>query len=271
MVEIVSTKTTKLVRLLTEHGVSYGAAMKALRKRDVKINGRRTGTDETVCGGDKIVAYVDSARPGRGIFPTHGVLYEDENILAVDKKKGVESEELYRALAEERELYFVHRLDRNTDGVMLFAKNKAAEEELLKGFRKRTFEKYYEAEVYGRFAEKRGVLEDYLVKDAAASSVKIYKTPVKGAVRIVTEYAVREERMDSSILEVRLITGKTHQIRAHLAFYGHFVIGDGKYGKESVNRAFGAKKQRLTARKIVLRFDGGPLSYLNGKTIERGN
>ena len=159
----------------------------------------------------------------------------------------------------------------DTDGVLLFAKTRAAEAELLAAFKNRAFEKIYRAEVYGKFAEKEGILCDYLVKDAANARVKIHKTPVKGSVRVVTAYEVTEERENSSVLAVRLVTGRTHQIRAHLAFYGHFVIGDGKYGKESVNRAFGAKRQRLSAEKLVLHFHGGALAYLDGKTIERGN
>ena len=86
--------------------------------------------------------------------------------------------------------------------------------------------------------------------------------------QIVTQYTVLEKRQKTSVLEVKLITGKTHQIRAHLAYYGHFVIGDGKYGKESINRAMGAGKQRLTSQRIVLHFSGGPLGYLDGKIIE---
>ena len=263
--QFVSDKTEKLVKLLGEKGISYAAAQKALRKRDVKVNGRRTGRDETVYKGDEVLVY---AQPS---YSTHAVLYEDENVLAVDKKKGVESEALFAELSAARELYFIHRLDRNTDGVLLFAKTRAAEAELLAAFKNRAFEKIYRAEVYGKFAEKEGILCDYLVKDAANARVKIHKTPVKGSVRVVTAYEVTEERENSSVLAVRLVTGRTHQIRAHLAFYGHFVIGDGKYGKESVNRAFGAKRQRLSAEKLVLHFHGGALAYLDGKTIERGN
>ena len=266
MVEIVSTKTVGVVKLLAENGVPYAAVQKALRRRDVRVNGVRVGKDVAVRAGDKIAAYVDAA-------PTHTVLYEDANLLAVDKRKGVESEALFEELSRRGETYFIHRLDTNTDGVMLFAKNKAAEKELLHGFKTRAFEKYYLAEVYGSFEPDCGVLRDYLVKDAAASSVKIYKTPVPNSVPVVTEYKTLEKRERTSLLEVRLVTGKTHQIRAHLAFYGHFVIGDGKYGAESVNRALKAKKQRLTARRVVLHFAGGALAYLDGKTIEikRGN
>ena len=261
MISLVSTKKTELVKLLSENGVPFSVIQKALRKRDVKVNGVRTGENVTLNQGDEIVAYVAAA-------PSFSVLYEDENILAVDKRKGVGSEALFAELSARGKMYFIHRLDTNTDGVMLFAKNSAAAEALLAGFRTRAFEKYYRAEVYGFFEKESGVLRDYLVKDADASLVRICKTRMPGAVQIVTQYTVLEKRQKTSVLEVKLITGKTHQIRAHLAYYGHFVIGDGKYGKESINRAMGAGKQRLTSQRIVLHFSGGPLGYLDGKIIE---
>lgn len=223
------------------------------------------GRDVEVQAGDKVVAYVrEEKRPP-------AVIYEDENVLAADKPKGVESEAFFQALKEGRELYFVHRLDRNTDGLLVFAKNEAAKEALLAGFRTHAFEKYYLAEVYGSFEKKSGTLADYLVKDAEKAQVKIYGRPVKGAVRIETQYKTLKESGGTSLLEVRLVTGKTHQIRAHLAYYGHFVIGDGKYGKDSVNRLYGAKKQRLSAERLVFHFANGPLCYLDGKTIKRKN
>lgn len=225
----------------------------------------RTDKDLLLETGDKIVAYTRAAESAVKI------LFEDENILVADKPKGVESEAFFEKLKEGRELYFVHRLDRNTDGILVFAKTREAEKELVFGFKNRAFEKYYLAEVYGSFEKKSGTLTDYLVKDAEKAEVKIYKTPVKGSVKIVTRYKTLKESGGTSLIEVELVTGKTHQIRAHLAFYGHFVIGDGKYGKESINRLYKAKKQRLSAVKIVFHFDGGALSYLDGKTIERKN
>ena len=169
MISLVSTKKTELVKLLSENGVPFSVIQKALRKRDVKVNGVRTGENVTLNQGDEIVAYVAAA-------PSFSVLYEDENILAVDKRKGVGSEALVAELSARGKMYFIHRLDTNTDGVMLFAKNSAAAEALIAGFRTRAFEKYYRAEVYGFFEKESGVLRDYLVKDADASLVRICKT-----------------------------------------------------------------------------------------------
>lgn len=263
MKEIVSTKSEKLVKLLTAEGYSYSAVMKALRKKDIKVNGKRISKDVPIIKGDLITVYIEENKKN-----FCDVLFSDENVLIVYKYSGVTSDEVCEFLSQKQKVYYVHRLDRNTDGVMIFALNQLAEEELLKGFKNRTFEKYYITEVYGNLPENNGTLAHYLVKDSENSVVKIYDEQVNGSVKIITKYKVIKRLENSTLLEVELVTGKTHQIRAHFAHIGNFVIGDGKYGKESINRQFGAKTQRLTAYKLVLHFDGGALKYLDGKTTE---
>lgn len=263
MKEIVSTKSEKLVKLLTAEGYSYSAVMKALRKKDIKVNGKRISKDVPIIKGDLITVYIEENKKN-----FCDVLFSDENVLIVYKYSGVTSDEVCEFLSQNQKVYYVHRLDRNTDGIMIFALNQLAEEELLKGFKNRTFEKYYITEVYGNLPENNGTLAHYLVKDSENSVVKIYDEQVNGSVKIITKYKVIKRLENSTLLEVELVTGKTHQIRAHFAHIGNFVIGDGKYGKESINRQFGAKTQRLTAYKLVLHFDGGALKYLDGKTTE---
>lgn len=264
MKEITVQKKTKLVKLLNDEGFSYASVRKALRKRDIKVNGKRVSDDAVLLSGDVVVAYIEP--PARDLCEP---IYEDGNILAVHKYQAVTSDELFENLSAERELYYVHRLDRNTDGIIVFAKTAVAAEELTEGFKARRFKKYYLAEVYGTFREKSGVLSDYLVKDADNAEVKIYKTQVSGAVTVKTAYRVLAESENTSLLEIELITGRTHQIRAHLAHYGHFVIGDGKYGKEKINRALGESMQRLTAYRLQFVFGkDSALAYLNGKTLE---
>ena len=140
---------------------------------------------------------------------------------------------------------------------------------MLNGFKNRNFDKYYLAEVYGTPTINSAELTAYLVKDKERAKVTIYDKPQKDSEKIVTAYKVLQQKEKTSMLEVKLITGKTHQIRAHLAHIGHFIVGDGKYGYESINRQFHATKQRLTAYKTVLNFDdGSPLNYLNGREFK---
>ncbi|MBE5742955.1 MAG: RluA family pseudouridine synthase [Clostridiales bacterium] len=261
-------KGRKLTVEITEYYkgvVSYSLANKLLRKKDVKVNGVRVKDDFKTNEGDKIEVYYDGEDKR-----AENLLYGDQNILVIVKPKGITAEDFY-ALIKNRysEARFIHRLDRNTDGIMLFALNGESEKELLKGFKERTFDKYYLAEVYGEPKEKSATVTAYLKKDEQNGIVKIYAKPENGAEKIITSYSTLKSNGETSLLEVKLITGKTHQIRAHLAYIGHFIIGDGKYGYESVNRRFHATKQRLTAYKTVLYFnEDSPLYYLNGKEFK---
>lgn len=244
---------------------SYSLVMKLIRKKDVKLNGRRTGKDEQIKAGDEISVYAE-IKDERA----EKTIYEDENILVLIKPKGITSEDFYELIKKKNaDARFVHRLDRNTDGIMIFALNDAAEKELLKGFKDRTFKKYYIAKAAGTFDEKEGTLIAYLIKNAEKAEVKIFDEPKSGAEKIITKYRVLSEENGVSTLEIELVTGKTHQIRAHLSHVGHPIIGDGKYGYKSINDRFKEKSQILTAYKTQLFFEKeSPLSYLSGKTFE---
>ena len=164
-----------------------------------------------------------------------------------------------------------HRLDRNTEGLILFAKDKASLEILLEKFQNHEIIKYYKCKVYGIFNKKNDVLEAYLFKDNKKSLVYISDEKKQGYRPIKTEYTVIEENIEKnySILEVILHTGRTHQIRAHLAHIGHPIIGDGKYGINEINKIFGEKNQNLVAYKIKFDFstNGSIIDYLNGMVI----
>jgi 23S rRNA pseudouridine955/2504/2580 synthase len=150
---------------------------------------------------------------------------------------------------------------------MIFALNEQAEKELLVGFKKRNFIKIYNAHVVGVPKKQQAILTAYLIKDKENSKVFITKNPDKGS-KVVTSYNTLKRGEHTSLVEVELLTGKTHQIRAHLAFYGHFIIGDGKYGQSAVNNRLGVTKQQLTSYKLTLRFDkDSVLSYLDKKTF----
>lgn len=244
--------------------ISYSVLMKLLRQKDIKINGKRISEDVELAVGDSIEIYYNPT-----IKDKFNLIFEDENIIVLDKKSGYTSEEIFQSVLQKyANARFIHRLDRNTSGIMIFALNEDSERELLKGFKERTFDKKYLAQVYGKMPKNKDVLIAYLVKDQVASEVKIYNTPVKNSVQIKTGYQVLSTDEHTSVLQVTLYTGKTHQIRAHLAYEGHFIIGDGKYGNNVINKQFKAKTQRLISYKTTLFFsENQTLFYLNGKTF----
>lgn len=266
MKSFVADKNGKLSRITLEKidVLSYSTLQKCLREKDVKVNGVRVKTDVTLTAGDKVEIYFKETAQVK-----YAVIYRDENILVINKKSGFTSDSVFEDIAKtEKESYFIHRLDRNTDGIMIFALNPTAEKELLLGFKERTFDKKYHATVYGKMPKKSDVLTAYLLKDGERAEVKIFDTEVSGSVKIKTGYEVIKEDEKTSLLSVTLYTGKTHQIRAHLAHVGHFIVGDGKYGDNKINKEFGAKTQMLTAYSLTLNFSKeSPLYYLDKKTF----
>ena len=237
-----------------------------LRARDIKVNGVRVGRDTPLKAGDEVVYYTN---PKQENLKSHERVYEDENVLIVDKYDGVESVALACELNSGGEYYPVHRLDRNTKGLLVFAKNGRAEEELLSAFKERRVEKTYLARFKNNFKADGALLTAYLKKDAENSAVKVFDKEVKGSVKIVTEYRVLERCGDTALVEVALHTGKTHQIRAHMAHIGCRVLGDNKYGDSALNKKYGAKRQCLISYRLCFNLKGG-LEYLNGKTFESG-
>ncbi len=235
-----------------------------LKNREMKVNGKRVSGDIPLRKGDVATYYLTEKQAAK---PAYFAVYEDENVLVVDKESGVNSEAVFAALQREGEYYFLHRLDRNTKGLLLFAKKESTANALLTAFRERAVEKVYHALCFGEPLTRRALLTAYLQKDAEKSLARVFDEQVKGSEKICTEYEVLE-RLEGgmSLLKVILHTGKTHQISAHLAHIGCPIVGDMKYGDTAANKALHCARQCLVAKELTLEV-GGELAYLSGKTF----
>lgn len=232
-----------------------------LKKRDIRVNNVKVDSNVRLKIGDEVIYYTTPAQENK---KSYSIVYEDENLLVLDKESGVNSEGLFNELSQNGEYYFIHRLDRNTEGLIVFAKNVRTKEELLRAFKMRTIDKVYHAVCVGTLKKESAVLTACLIKDADSSTVKITETVGQ---KIVTEYKlIKNINEELNLLEITLHTGKTHQIRAHMAYIHCPVLGDEKYGCSEINKKYAVTRQCLLAKKLTFHCTG-KLSYLNGKTF----
>lgn len=259
--------------------LTNGTIFKALRNKDIRINGVKISENVPVNAGDEITLYIkDEFLFGITALDKSKIIYDDENIVIVNKPQDVlvQGDGINIGLDKMVNDYFdtqnivpCHRLDRNTSGLIIFAKNEIAEETISEMLKQHMIRKVYRCRVVGHPKNKKATLTAYLFKDSKTSQVIISNEKKKGYVEIVTKYEVIAYNNDgTSTLEVELVTGRTHQIRAHLAFIGYPILGDGKYGKNEVNKKFKLTRQELTAYKIIFNDAIGKLEYLKGKTVK---
>ena len=271
---------------------------KYIRLKRIKVNGKGSKRDCRLAEGDLVSLYIndeffETPREENAYLkvgtPRLDIVYEDENILLADKKPGILCHSAgtwdYNTLIAHIQAYLAqkgewdprkensftpalcNRIDRNTGGIVIAAKNAESLRILNEKIRDREIEKYYLCVVQGRPKPSEGRLENFLFKDASKNQVYIKKKNEPGAKTAITEYRVLRSAGGLSLVECHLLTGRTHQIRAQMAYAGHPLLGDGKYGTEKLNRTYGEKGQALYSYKLAFRFptEAGILDYLRGR------
>ncbi len=287
----------------TYHNLPQSLLYKAIRKKDIRLNGKRCAIADRLQEGDVLSLFLPDdvltvAPPTYEFMHASrqlDIVYEDEHVLLLNKKAGLLVHPDDREFADtlifrvQRYLYekgeydpsaeqsfapaLVNRIDRNTSGIVIAAKTAAALRILNDKLKNREIEKYYLCIVHGKMPKQQDTLEGYLEKNEAQNRVYVSNTAKQGARTIRTRYTVLEQREDLSLLEIHLLTGRTHQIRAHLASIGHPLLGDGKYGTNALNKGTGFHKQALCSYRLQFDFktDAGELNYLNGKEFTLPN
>lgn len=292
----------RLDRFLTKvfPALKSGIINKAVRNKDVKINGKRTEAAYRLEKGDLLYLFfpdilVEPKTAQADDFMSAedklNVVYEDSNIILADKEQGLVVHSDNEGTADtlinrikkylylkgeydpEKESSFApslcNRIDRNTCGIVIGAKNAEALRILNEKIKNRELSKKYICVAVGELPKKEDTLTAYLQKDSEANQVRISNVKNPQSLTVKTKYRVLESCGELSLVEIDLLTGRTHQIRAHLAYIGHPLLGDGKYGLNKINMKYGFKAQALCSYKLSFEFktDGGILNYLDRKTF----
>ena len=293
--------TLRLDKFIAKNIPSLPKSMmyKLIRTKDIKVNGKRAEISTRLNSGDVVTAYVkdeflakkekeyDFLRASKQLK----TVYEDENILLADKPQGVLSHpddkeyidtligRIQRYLYEKGEFTpeeensfmpaLANRIDRNTGGIVIAAKNAESLRILCDKIKHREIDKRYLTVVHGIPEKKKDLLTGYLEKNEQKNKVYLSGSKRENSSEIKTAYTVLCSKNNLSLLEIELLTGRTHQIRAHMASIGHALLGDGKYGKLSEDKKLGFNKQALYSYKLTFTFstDAGILNYLKDKTF----
>ncbi len=275
-------------------------AQKYIRIKRIKLNGARAERDTRLKEGDVLQLYIndeffDKPREDNAYLtvasPELNIVYEDDQILLVDKRPGLavhphDGAEYGRTLIDHIQAYLYqkhewsprsensftpalcNRIDRNTGGIVIAAKTAEALRVMNQKIKDREMDKRYLAIVEGTPKPKEGSLKGYLFKDAKQNRVFVTDTPQPGSKSCQTDYRILSSANGLSLVECKLITGRTHQIRAQFAHAGHPLLGDGKYGK--LDKRFDRNYQALYSYRLRFDFttDAGSLDYLNGKSFQ---
>ena len=272
---------------------------KSIRTKKIKVNRKRCEPGYVLLEGDTVQLFIaeeffesDAAeRAFMKLKPSVDIVYEDENIILVNKQPGLivhsdENEEVNTLIGHikaylykkgeydpDNEQSFApalcNRIDRNTGGIVLAAKTAAALRFFNEKIKMHELDKYYLCAVHGKMPKKEDTLVGYLKKDSDKNLVDVKEKGARGYKEIITKYKVIEENRNLSLLEIELITGKTHQIRAHMSSVGHPLLGDGKYGINKDDRKAGYAYQALYAYKLCFSYkkSGSDFDYLSGQSF----
>lgn len=301
MKEFIITKndaTLRLDKFITKNCPTLPTSLmfKFIRTKKIKVNGKRAEINTRLNVGDSVTAYINDeffveVKPTYDFLSAPSkfdIVYEDENILLADKKQGLlvhpDKNEYTNTLIARIQHYLydkgeynpedensfrpalANRIDRNTGGIVIAAKNAEALRILCDKIKYREIDKRYLTVVHGTPKKKTDLLEGYLEKDEEKNRVYLSKKSTDNNKFVKTKYTVLQSKNNLSLLEIELLTGRTHQIRAHMAAIGHPLLGEGKYSKSN-DKKMGFDKQALYSYSLKFDFktDAGILNYLNGK------